>query len=46
MTTSFQCSWCHEMNDRKVCWYCGHDADRPRMLCTCRYCLYRREPRP
>lgn len=35
------CSWCHEMNDTNVsvwCAMCGHDADAPRMACSCETC--------
>lgn len=39
------CSWCDTLNPAHVarCTHCGHDAQRPRMACTCARC---RRPGP
>lgn len=46
MTTLTHCSWCHTPNESTAttCACCGHDAQKPRMLCECPTC--ERPPMP
>jgi hypothetical protein len=40
VATYTTCSWCHEANEisEETCKNCAHDAQRPRMECTCPVC--------
>lgn len=42
-TTQRSCSWCDTLNgmDVRFCRSCGHEAQRPRMLCHCQACQRR-----
>jgi hypothetical protein len=43
MQSAQSCSWCHTLNpvERSTCQQCGHDAQRPRLHCTCQQCIPR-----
>lgn len=41
MQTYVSCSWCHGSNPAGAlsCRYCGHNANRSRMECSCPSCM-------